>query len=207
LFSGYLLELKNNQKTTEQNKDIFRIVKISDSINIDYSGLKLSKIDIFCKNNLNSLYFKTSMYRETLYLDKPLEFSITFDEKLLEDFSKKNNNLPFNSVDDLLNSVNEFSLDCWNAEKEFLNNAQSVNDLLVKDFYKKTEIPNFRIGWGSGLLGTSIFMLLDESLQKEIRNKLFVNRTDDIAPKSRRFVVDENNQPVYPLGWCKLERV
>lgn len=63
---------------------------------------------------------------------------------------------------------------------------------------------NLRLGWGSGLLGTTLAMLLDEPLLQRLQNLLFTDRNGAIAPKTRRVTV-ENNTPVKPLGWVRLE--
>jgi len=67
----------------------------------------------------------------------------------------------------------------------------------------KNNTSSFRIGFGSGMVSTTIAMLLDDNLRKKVRNYAGLNRGNDIAPKSRRVWV-KNNNPI-PFGWAMLE--
>jgi len=82
---------------------------------------------------------------------------------------------------------------------------QGNNELVANiiDFYKQERRANIRLGYGSGLLGITLFPMINEDYRKKIRN-LLKDLGDAVAPNSRRLVL-ENDTPVYPLGWARLE--
>lgn len=90
--------------------------------------------------------------------------------------------------------------------KEFIpalieNNADYVSEIIK--FYKEKPEINFRLGYGTGIMGMTIFPLVNQEYRKMIRN-LLKNLGDTLAPNSRRLVFDEE-MPIYPLGWARLD--
>jgi CRISPR-associated protein Csm5 len=76
----------------------------------------------------------------------------------------------------------------------------------IRDFYGKAPA-SFRLGWGSGLLSTTVDMRLDEDNMGKVLN-LVNSRHNSGAPidgpKSRKLVGPDNN-PNSPMGWARLE--
>jgi CRISPR-associated protein Csm5 len=139
---------------------------------------------------------KTTLWVECIPENATFQFDISFDNKLLSEFKKQNKiSLP-QSIKEVLNDINIWSHDILTFESEF----SSTHDL--SEWYNNNS-PNFRIGFGSGMTSTTIAILLDEELRKMIRNLSGKDKGSDIAPKSRRVWI-KNNQPI-PLGWAVLE--
>lgn len=147
---------------------------------------------------------------ECFYGETPIEISI--DHKILKSFTRAGATPPFSDVKSLIELCQNFTQAQWEAEQQFLNeyaNDESINLDEIKAFYnddKNKHRATLRVGWGTGMLGTSVSLVLDESARVELRNKVISadgrNRSKP-APKSRRFV-SENGQPAYPLGWIEL---
>ena len=89
--------------------------------------------------------------------------------------------------------------DLYNQEREFFRSGMLPPEALEFD-----RMPNFRIGWGTGLLGTSVDSLLPEKIRQHLRNTLFTERGDTPAPKSRRLIVRKQEEEK-GLGWLKAE--
>ena len=159
----------------------------------------------------------TKMLTQTIQcFDGKTFFRVTIDMGILNEIFPDDNDKPFKNIDDLLDITKEFAGDLWKEEQGFfthdISNANSTFISQINDFYKETESPTMRIGWGTGLLGMTILLLFDKdsengkmSIRKMVRN-LTQNRNEQIAPKSRRFILDSKGILLSPLGWCKLKK-
>jgi len=92
------------------------------------------------------------------------------------------------------------------------NNQLNINNLI--DFYKNQKTSQMmKLGWGTGLLGTTIAILLknDSELKKiliHIRDDVISydkKKHDKLVPKSTRVVCNDKGEPEFPLGWISLE--
>lgn len=193
----------------DAHTDILRVLKVSDTNSLDKDSLTLKKVEVLSKVGERYKLNKPT-YLETIPQGKELNFSLKIDEELLENFRKENQNrkdtlLPFESIKAIignpLQAAREFTENLREEKKEAyfsqLGLSSFIPDLNIKE-------ANLRLGWGSGLLGTTLVTLLDEPLRQRLRNLLFTNRGQEIAPKTRRVIV-ENYQPTSSLGWVRLE--
>ena len=161
-------------------------------------------------NTLNTIDVDDTRF-ECLQGDTKIE--ITIDHKILEGFKRANARIPFKNLESLMQLCENFAQAQWEEEQQFLNdygNGSSINLDNIKKFYTDDENKSsvtLRVGWGIGMLGTTVALLLDEKTRIALRNDVIsddgINRMQT-APKSRRFVL-ENGQPIYPLGWISLE--
>ena len=92
--------------------------------------------------------------------------------------------------------------DLWEREAQFFSRELRLSGVLPQSKNR----PQIRVGWGAGLLGTSVDMLLPDPLLRDIRNTLFTERGPAPAPKSKRLVIAGNNR-LAPLGWATVEQV
>ena len=128
---------------------------------------------------------------------------------MLGDFQRKNQDnegplIPFDQIKEIiknpLGATAEFTKELIKQEDEFfgkVNLPSFVSDLEGKG-------ANLRLGWGGGLLATTLAMLLSKPLLQRLRNLLFRDRGSQIAPKTRRVII-ENDAPHSSLGWARLE--
>lgn len=139
--------------------------------------------------------------------------TITLDKHMLKTFRGKYP-IPFKNIDKLIEICEEYALVQWNAEKEiyvkeFLKSNIARNRLgQIKRFYDNDNIekPTLRIGWGTGMLGTTVALCMDMEQRKQLRNTFMIPRGNAIAPKSRRYT-SNNGRILKPLGWVSLEKV
>ena len=137
---------------------------------------------------------------------------ISIDHEILDSFNRGGATLPFSDLNSLTQLCQNFAQAQWEAEQLFHathTSGAGLNFDEIKTFYANTKNEKratLRVGWGTGMLGTTVSLLLDEDTRVRLRNKVISadggNRPQP-APKSRRFVM-KNGQPAYPLGWIEL---
>lgn len=197
---GFLLG--NKRKTP--NTDWLRMLHVSDAYPANGIETVLIPANILKKEDRWAYKKEASGQNTTIWIEcipenTIFEFTVTWDNRLLEEFkiTNKEISLPqdFNAI---LDNITQWAKDVHNFEKQF-----SAGYTLTE--WYKINHGNFRIGFGSGMISTTIVMLLDEDLRKKVRNYAGLNRGQDIAPKSRRVWL-KNNQAI-PFGWAAIEVV
>ncbi|MEW6374620.1 MAG: type III-A CRISPR-associated RAMP protein Csm5 [Thermodesulfobacteriota bacterium] len=185
------------------NTDWLRMLYVTDAYAKEKLETILIPVNVLKKEAHGWVYKKeksgkdTTIWVECLPEGATLEFQITWDRRLLEEFRKKNKNIQLpQSIDEVFSYTTKWSNDITKFERNF-----STGHDLQK--WYKNNLENFRIGFGSGMTSTTISILFEDELRKKIRNYAGLNRGNEIAPKSRRVWI-KNNQPV-PLGWVFLE--
>jgi CRISPR/Cas system CSM-associated protein Csm5 (group 7 of RAMP superfamily) len=77
----------------------------------------------------------------------------------------------------------------------------------IRKFYAGSS-PGFRLGWGSGLMSTTVDMRLDDANVGKVLNIIssrhHPNATPREGPKSRK-LVESGGRPHWPMGWASLE--
>jgi len=197
---GFVLGNKNKSPNT----DWLRMLHISDAYSSSNIDTILIPANILKKEN-KWTYKKeysgqnTSIWVECIPENTVLEFEAVWDKKLLEDFKRCNSGpmLPDN-LDAIFDIVTYWSNDVFTFEKGVSSGHNLQN-------WYKNNTSTFRVGFGSGMISTTIAMLLPEDLRKKVRNYAGLNRGNDIAPKSRRIWLKNNN--AVPFGWAVLEVV
>lgn len=192
--------------------DIFRAVKVKDAIIEDASLVKSEEVLFTTLNRSNQVAIKRmggNRWYECFHGQTKIEISIDLD--ILQSFTRAGAQLPFSNLDDLIQLCQNFSQAQWDAEKQFLDDHSggSLDLEVIEQFYadpSNKQRSTLRVGWGTGMLGTTLSLLLDESTRVDLRNKVISDGyhvRPKPAPKSRRFVL-KKKQAVYPLGWIEL---
>lgn len=164
--------------------------------------------------------YKAPIYTEMVRSVKT-RFTISLNKTMLSCFTPKNK-IPFETIDDILTICQEFAQKQWDEEQFYWqgiknnpnakdNNRQPINLDFdnIRDFYQP-EIcrHNLRIGWASGMNGTTVNLLFDPELRKEIRDNCSPRKAPDFeAPKSRRVVALSNREIKFVPGWVKFQEV
>lgn len=196
----------------EPHRDLFRAVKVSDSIPDKTPEPKIIKV--VCINTAAIAYYSTQPNRRDRDITIPCEclppgtsagFSIKLDKNILNYWEKEHQKAaPFSNVEELLQIARDFAAAQWHFETTFLHNAHSGVDLSqLRRFYAGEARASLRLGWGTGLMGTTIDLLIGDSLRQKIRYIASDQNIPGAAPKSRRVMVDQN-VPIHSLGWVKL---
>ncbi len=151
---------------------------------------------------------------------------VTWDRSLFEKFSKHNADVPVKNLAELLDMVREMTSDLCRHEEAFYGvlgqqtgtpqrdwqGRQSGNRAAaaavarnLSVWYSKLKQNGdlMRIGFGSGMLSTTINLLFPDELRQKIRNASGHDRGNDPAPKSRRISIAPHG-PCLPMGWMKM---
>ncbi|OLP19171.1 type III-A CRISPR-associated RAMP protein Csm5 [Leptolyngbya sp. 'hensonii'] len=160
--------------------------------------------------------YRASIYTEMVRLAQT-QFTITLDETMLSWFRHSQRmTLPFQTIEDLLKICQEFAQDQWDHEhyywQEVKNNPNAQGKNLdfsdIRTLYEPEQCPfSLRVGWASGMAGTTVNLLLDDNLRMEIRDTCGLKAPGFEAPKSRRTVVGSSGAIKFVPGWVKFKVV
>ncbi|MEC4896152.1 MAG: hypothetical protein SAL07_00670, partial [Oscillatoria sp. PMC 1051.18] len=121
--------------------------------------------------------------------------------------------IPFKNIAELLTICQEFAKKQWKGEfyywQSVFNNYQQQKSLdfdRIRQIYEKKDCPyQLRLGWGSGMTGTTINWLFQDETRSELRDVCGIAAPGFEAPKSRRTIVNKNGEIAYVPGWVKLK--
>lgn len=160
-------------------------------------------------------------YRASIYVEMArnvkTEFTITLDTEMLSWFKHKQGmKLPFSNLDELLQICQEFTQEQWDYEHDYWNviknNPRAAGKNLdfndIRKFYELEKCPySLRLGWGSGMIGTTVGLCFDDELRADLRDTCGIKAPGFEAPKSRRTVVGLNNEIKFVPGWVKFKQI
>ncbi|NEQ47566.1 MAG: type III-A CRISPR-associated RAMP protein Csm5 [Leptolyngbya sp. SIOISBB] len=231
LFSNYGLTYQGRNARTRQgpNTDIMRAVSVSDSAplieeRIQREGKRplfrnLSVVNEVIVSSRFPDYrakYRASIYAE-LAFNVRTQFTLSVDHEMLSWFHhQKGMKLPFQSVEDLLQICQGFAQEQWDFEHDYWaavqNNPEAQGRNLdfdhIRNLYEPQTCPHtLRLGWGSGLRGTTVNLCLPDELIKEVRDTCGIAAPGFEAPKSRRTIMNSQGEIRYVPGWVKLETI
>jgi CRISPR-associated protein Csm5 len=147
-------------------------------------------------------------------VDGTFRLELTWDNWLFEQFKINNQGrqFPLSGLDDLLDAVREMNSDLRKHEIDFYTPKASIQKsdgalaaAVVKRWYESAPGNLFRVGFGSGMLSTTVGLALSDELRQKIRDACGSGpRPGDPAPKSRRVWVRGQSE-VLPLGWLLIQ--
>jgi CRISPR-associated protein Csm5 len=209
------------------NSDFMRALQVTDSSPILGSPIEGSGGELWLDNQaivpevIVSSYlpggqakYRSSIYPEMVHQLK-VDFGIRLDCEMLSWFENKGGmRIPFNSIEDLFRICAEFAQDQWDTERLYWQGIQRNPDAEGRDldfgeirsFYETPVCPySLRLGWGTGLPGTTVTMLFNDDLRSEIRDTCGIRAPGFGAPKSRRTVVGQAGVIQFVPGWVTFE--
>lgn len=232
LFTDFELEGDRSNVKTGPNTDFMRAVKVSDSAPLIERKIPLANgknrfenLPVTAEVLVSSRYndyrakYRASIYAE-LARSVQTTFTITLDRHLLNQLHHTQDmKLPFNSIADILQICQAFAQDQWDAEHDYWQDIQNnpnerdrsgttrnLDFGAIRDFYEATTSPYaLRLGWGSGMNGTTVGMLLDEQLRSQLRDTCGIKAPGFEAPKSRRTIFDSKGKIRFVPGWVKFK--
>ncbi|MBW4652557.1 MAG: type III-A CRISPR-associated RAMP protein Csm5 [Kaiparowitsia implicata GSE-PSE-MK54-09C] len=233
LFGNFGLTYQGREVRARQgpNTDIMRAVSVSDSeplieqkIERDGKRPSFNNLPVVAEVVVSSRFpdykakFRASIYAEMVF-NAQTQFTLSVDHDMLSWFRhNRGMALPFESVDDLLKICQDFAQEQWDFEHDYwatiVNNpnardrnvSKNLNFDSIQDLYEPEACPHtLRLGWGSGLRGTTINLLLPDETVREIRDTCGLRAPGFEAPKSRRTIMNSRGEIRYVPGWVKLE--
>ncbi len=228
LFSEYTLIYQGKTYNgSSQNTDFLRALSVSDCEPLIEGKLTTKKgqtiplnlpvvVEVIVSSRFPDYLAK---YRASLYVEMvrnvQTTFTLTLDTEMLSWFKHKQGmDLPFQNLEELLKICQEFSQEQWDYEhdywNEIVNNPRAAGKNLyfndIRQFYEPEKCPfSTRLGWGSGMTGTTVDLLFDDELRADIRDTCGLKAPQFEAPKSRRSVVNHNGEIKFVPGWVKLK--
>jgi len=201
IFKGFTLKGKRGR---DAHYDILRYLKVSDSAPLLKDNLIVEEVKIFSSGSREN-FKRWSIFAECVPPGVEFEFEVNIDKGILEDFMKDNPHLSYDfdarELYDILlhplEAAREKIFDLLEEERDFFRQSALFRDVLRFNGEK----PNFRLGWGQGLLGASVDILLPRKVRQDLRNTFFKNCGAAPAPKSRKVVIDNKKT----FGWCRVE--
>jgi CRISPR-associated protein Csm5 len=228
LFSEFSLTYQERNFTGKgPNTDFLRALKVTDSEPLLESKITTKKgqeipvnipvvVEVIISSRFSDYLakYKASIYVE-MVRNVQTEFTITLDTEMLSWFKHKQGmKLPFSNLDELLQICQEFTQEQWDYEhdywQEIKNNPRASGKNLdfnyIRELYESEKCPySLRLGWGSGMNGTTIGLCLDDELREDIRDTCGLKAPGFEAPKSRRTVMNPNNEIKFVPGWVKFK--
>ena len=212
-FQSFLNDLVKIAKVKKgPNTDLLRTLKTSDSNKIN--EIYNENIKVVCIKNDGNYYFgktkrknnteeEISLNVECLHENREFITGVSLDLGLLNKFYPDSKIL-FNDISSLINIIKEFGESQWIEDRNFFQKVPGIPE--ITEFYNQNiSHPLLRVGWGTGMLGTTIDLLLDPHLRQRIRNEVMGHELPGLpAPHSKRIVM-RNNLATFPLGWIKIE--
>jgi CRISPR-associated protein Csm5 len=229
LFTNFGLTYQGREVNTRPgpNTDIMRAVVVSDSQplieqKIERNGQRptFKNLPVVAETLVSSRFpdykakYRASIYAE-MVLNVRTQFTLSLDHEMLARFRhKRGMTLPFESVDDLLKICQDFAQEQWDFEHDYwatiVNNpnaqGKNLNFDTIQELYGPESCPyTLRLGWGSGLRGTTISLCLSDQTVREVRDTCGLRAPGFEAPKSRRTIMNSKGEIRYVPGWVKLE--
>ncbi|QYX29990.1 type III-A CRISPR-associated RAMP protein Csm5 [Sphaerospermopsis torques-reginae] len=210
-----------------QNTDILRCLKVSDSESLiktevpGKTGQPIPKnvpvvVEVIVSSRFDDYRakYKASLYVEMVRNVKT-EFTITLDQQMLTWFKHKQGmKLPFNNIDELLEICQEFAQEQWDYEHDYWNtiennpkaSGKNLDFSNIGDFYEPEKCPyGMRLGWGSGMTGTTVGLCFDDELREKLRDICGLKAPGFEAPKSRRTIISSDGEIKFVPGWVKFK--
>jgi CRISPR-associated protein Csm5 len=199
----FLESCRLSDKNGSPHSDWLRMLHITDAYPVSLKETWLIPVNVLKKETTGWKYktekggVKTTIWVECLPPGVSIDFETGWDCALLSSFQKENENinLPTN-LTELMANIEQWSNNIFCIERDFTKSHG------LENWYKTINNANFRIGFASGMMSTTMLSLLPEDIRKLVRNSAGKNKGDDVAPKSRRVWL-KDDQPV-PLGWSRL---
>jgi CRISPR type III-A-associated RAMP protein Csm5 len=202
------------KNASEIHRDLFRIVRIGDAKIVPRAFWKEITVKTYNFNGFGFSQRTGQSILEALGKATKARFRLTIDKELAKEIFAGNIPPYLNSIDALLQTVNEFFTAVASSELAFYGKAATADGTTdVKQWYadllkaptgedvEKSAL--FRLGWGGGMMSKTQFLdHIDEPDRARIRN-LTNYRPTTIAPQSRCLQADDS-RAICPLGWCKL---
>ena len=227
-FSDYTLKYQNRIFTGGiQNTDILRCLKVTDTEPLIKSEFKTKQgkriplnFPVVAEVIVSSRFpdyrakYRASIYAE-MVRNVDTHFTISLDTEMLSWFKHNQGmKLPFNNLDELLEICQGFTQEQWDYEHDYWNSIENnsnaagknLNFSNIRDFYTPEKCPYaLRLGWGSGMTGTTVGLCFSDDLRAKIRDTCGLKAPDFEAPKSRRTIKALSGDIKFVPGWVKFK--
>lgn len=201
-----LLQMGGLENASSPNQDWLRTVKIADGA-VPADASEIMPVKIVSLNNKGRGYHLSgrgiTLFVECLKPGTAFKISLEFDQLLYQQLKIKNQGKALFVFEEFIENLSSRYTMLLEKEKQFARRAglKELEDSIVD---LEEQGADFRLGWGSGLLSTSVSSLLNDEKQRQIRARFFKRRENPFFPQSRK-IIFKNGRPAAELGWCRIE--
>lgn len=214
----------NNNSSS--NTDFMRAVKVTDTkplLKNEREAVNYAIInEVLVSSYSGAINRQAKCYNSHLYVESvrnvKTEFTLTLDTEMLSWFSRHKDGMriPFKSIGDILKICSRFAQAQWQYECQYWQqitgnqsgNKRNVDIQSINNFYRDNCPYNLRLGWASGMMGTTVNLCFNEQLRQRIRETYCPKKAPGFeAPKSRRTVIKPQSKRDYlspVLGWVNF---
>ncbi|GBD38696.1 hypothetical protein HRbin37_00951 [bacterium HR37] len=181
------------------HRDIFRTLLIKDSLPI-----KDEDIQVYEVRNIKKSGEATGFYTfiEAIKPGVEIELDTHLKDNILKTFSSTGKKLLFSNLRDILNMAQQFGNRVMENEISFFSQSEQLKNVVYTLSSFRSKLIG-KIGWGTGLEGTSVFSALPPKVKREIKRRFYRVSDNRDFPETRR-VVFEREKPSTPLGWVEF---
>lgn len=177
-------------------RDYLRVLKVADAEPFAKEAASVVSTNVKSAKGSNDWYDKAPITVEAVDVGQRTHLKLVLDDWLMNQYANQHVPLPFTTPAELEQYVVDFHQDWLTYEAEFYHYVKkSFPSALLQTRGK----PVLHLGWGSGLTGTTLLMLLPEAHRLKIRDGYFDKRDMSVFPKSRRLGPGDT-----PLGLVEL---
>ena len=198
------LETRGRWRVDPQT-DWLRFLQVTDAYPLQTNSSEVRAVKIVSLNLERGYHFSArdaQIFVETIKPGSKFSARVKLDQdgwQILKDYYGEKT--PF-ILEDWLELGSEKTKALSAEEKEFYQQAD-LSRLGEELEYCEKQGANLRLGWGSGLAGTSLVLRFSPHERQTLRQQYFQRRRHHQFPQSRKVVMD-NNLPSHSLGWIRL---
>ena len=204
------------------HKDLLRCLSLRDAYPVGTVKTRIIPLQFLSKNGGGIFSWSGKRRRDRdaggtleIWVEAAVEgifrVELLWDQNLLSKFREENSHrsLPVAGCAEILNSAHNMNARLVEHEIDFLSHVAGGHEdapvaaKALHSWYKGLTGNLIRIGFGSGMLGTTVNHLFKEKLRQEIRDICGDERPNAPAPKSRRIWRQAEAQWL-PLGWLTV---
>jgi len=193
----------------EPHQDLFRAVRIPD-IELPDNSVRDERAVVYCIQGRSLRRSRTAdrpipcqCIIENTEIEFRLDVNLTLLSRLAAELGVET---PFNDAAGLVTLGTEFAARVWAHERAEWQGLTGENPGGIPDFYGENSDPVLRLGWGTGMTGTTVILLLDQALRTALRNVSAGRDKGGAGPRSRR-LIERNQRLEAPLGWMLVTSV
>ncbi|RIV28087.1 type III-A CRISPR-associated RAMP protein Csm5 [Alicyclobacillaceae bacterium I2511] len=187
---------KKGNASDAPHRDYLRVLRIGDAAPFAKDAASIVSTSVKSVGGENGWYDKAPITIETVDVGQQTRLKIVLDDWLMGQYVPEGMPMPFTTVADIEKYVTDFHTDWIANEIRFYDYVKKPIPTVLLQTQGK---PILHLGWGSGLTGTTVLMLLPEEYRLRIRDKFFIHRDMSVFPKSRRLGPEDS-----PLGLVEL---
>lgn len=197
--------LKNEKgRLQNPNTDWLRFLHLSDAFPQDARCTEVREVKVVSLNNEGGYHWganKVSLRVEAVRPSTRFTATLRLEDRGLALLREACGQEPAVDLEQVLTTCQAKFQEVLAADQDFFYEAELDQLAESLEALRKSGV-NLRLGWGAGLLSTTLGLTLSPQERLALRDHYF-RRRHPLFPQSRKVVV-EDGQPVTTLGWFKM---